>query len=311
MKRKKLLDGTSAVGLEKPISANESMYVATVQGDSPYVKLLLKFSDITKPSQPKPQGDHASQYGAQCYALHEHHIETRGPPVFCKARRFDPEKLQAAKREFQYMVSQGWCRPSKSAWASPLHMVPKKDYWRPFGDYRRLNNQTIPDRFPIPHVHDFAHNLFNKKFFSTIDLVRAYPQIPVAAVDVPKTAVITTFGLFEFLFMPFGLCNAAQTFQHFMYEIVGDLDYCFVYLDDALIASTDESDLKHLDEVSRRSQKYGLVVNTEKCVFGQLSVKFLGYLISEKAIEPLPDRVKAINEFQQPKTIKDLRRFLA
>ncbi|GBN84550.1 Transposon Ty3-I Gag-Pol polyprotein [Araneus ventricosus] len=300
MKRKKLLDGTSAVGLEKPISANESMYVDIVQGDSPYVKLLLKFSDITKPSQP-------------ILAFHvkhntEHHIETRGPPVFSKARRLDPEKLQAAKREFQYMVSQGWCRPSKSAWASLLHMVPKKDNWRPCGDYRRLNNQTIPDRFPIPHVHDFAQNLFNKKIFSTIDLVRAYHQIPVAAADVPKTAVITRFGLFEFLFMPFGLCNAAQTFQRFMYEIVGDSDYCFVYLDDVLIASTDESEhLKHLVEVFRRFQKYGLVVNTEKCVFGQLSVKFLGYLISEKGIEPLPHRVKAINEFQQPKTIKDLR----
>ncbi|GBM37272.1 Transposon Ty3-I Gag-Pol polyprotein [Araneus ventricosus] len=279
MKRKKLLDGTSAVGLETPISADESMYVATVQGDSPYVKLLLKFSDITKSSQPKP-------------AVHvkhntEHHIETRGPPVFSKARRLDPEKLQAA-----------------------LHMVPKKQDWRSCGDYRRLNTQIIPDRFPIPHVHDIAHDLFNKKSFSTIDLVRAYHQIPVAAADVPKTAVITPFGLFEFLFMPFGLCNAAQTFQRFMYEIVGDLDYCFVYLDDALIASTDESEhLKHL-EVFRRFQKYGLVVNAEKCVFGQLSVKFLGYLISEKGIEPLPDRVKAINEFQQPKTIKDLRRFL-
>ncbi|GBN88126.1 Transposon Ty3-I Gag-Pol polyprotein [Araneus ventricosus] len=300
IKRKKLLDGASAVGLEKPISANECMYVATVQGDSPYVKLLLKFSDITKPSQPKP-------------AFHvkhniEHHIETRGPPVFSKARRLDPEKLQAAKREFQYMVSQGWCRPSKSAWASPLHMVLKKDDWKSCEDYRRLNNQTIPDRFPIPHVHDLAHNLFNKKIFSTIDLVRAYHQIPVAAADVPKTAVITPFGLFEFLFMPFGLCNAVQTFQRFMYEIVGDLDYWFVYLDDVLIASTDESEhLKHLD----RFQKYGLEVHTEKCVFRQLSVKFLCYLISEKGIEPLPDRVKAINEFQQPKFIKDLRLFLA
>ncbi|GBM76601.1 Transposon Ty3-I Gag-Pol polyprotein [Araneus ventricosus] len=210
------------------------------------------------------------------------------------------------------MVSKGWCRPSKSAWASPLHMVPKKDDWKPCGDYRRLNNQTIPDRFPIPHVHDFAHNLFNKNIFATIDLVRAYHQIPVAAPDVPKTAVITPFGLFEFLFMPFGLCNAAQTFQRFMYVIVGDLDYCFVYLDDVLIASTDESEhLKHLEEVFRRFQKYGLVVNTEKCVFGHLSVKFLGYLISKKRIEPLPHRVKAINEFQQPTTIKDLRRFLA
>ncbi|GBM24176.1 Transposon Tf2-9 polyprotein [Araneus ventricosus] len=85
-----------------------------------------------------------------------------------------------------------------------------------------------------------------------------------------------------------------------------------IYLDDVLIASIDESEhLKHLEKVFRRFQKYGLVVNTEKCVFDQLSVKFLRYLISEKGIEPLPDRVKTVNEFQQPKTIKDLRRFLA
>ncbi|GBM71645.1 hypothetical protein AVEN_269197-1 [Araneus ventricosus] len=93
-----------------------------------------------------------------------------------------------------------------------------------------------------------------------------------------------------------------------MYEIVGDLDYCFVYLDDVLIAFTDGSEhLNHLEEVSVVFQKYGLMVNAKNV--GQLSVKFLGYLISEKGIKPLPDRV--INELQQPKTIKELRRFLA
>ncbi|GBN03848.1 hypothetical protein AVEN_78242-1 [Araneus ventricosus] len=106
-------------------------------------------------------------------------------------------------------------------------MVPKKDDWRPYGDYRRLNTPTVLDRFPISHVHDFTHILFNEKNFSTIDLVRAYHKIPVAAADVPKTAMITPFGLFELLFMSFGLCNVAQTFQLFMYEIVGYLDYFF------------------------------------------------------------------------------------
>ncbi|GBO12712.1 hypothetical protein AVEN_10705-1 [Araneus ventricosus] len=144
MKRKKLLDGTSAVGLEKPISANESMYVATVQGDSPYVKLLLKFSDITKPSQRKP-AVHVKQNT-------EHRIEMNSSPVFSKARRLGPEKLQETKREFQYMVSKCWCRPSKSAWASPLHMIPKKDDWRPYGDHRRLNTQNL-----LNYGHLLAH----------------------------------------------------------------------------------------------------------------------------------------------------------
>ncbi|GBM63100.1 hypothetical protein AVEN_68551-1 [Araneus ventricosus] len=91
-----------------------------------------------------------------------------------------------------------------------------------------------------------------------------------------------------------------------MYEIVGDFYYCFVDLDDVQIASTDENEhLKHLEEVFRRFQKNCLVVIAEKFVFGQLSVKCFGYLISENGMEPLPDRVKVIDEFQQPKTIKD------
>ena len=114
-------------------------------------------------------------------------------------------------------------------------------------DFRRLNSQTLDDRYPIPRIHDFTANLAGCTIFSKVDLIRGYHQIPVHPKDVQKTAVIKPFGLLEFLRMPFGLKNAAQTFQRFMDSVLQDLHFDFVYLDDILVASmSKEEHLHHL-----------------------------------------------------------------
>ncbi|XP_061887077.1 uncharacterized protein LOC133638459 isoform X5 [Entelurus aequoreus] len=242
----------------------------------------------------------------------EHFIPTVGPPVFARAHRLDAAKSTIAKEEFATMERLGIVRRSNSPWASPLHMVPKSDgSWRPCGDFRRLNNITTHDRYPIPHIQDSSARLAGAAIFSKVDLVRGYHQVPVRAEDVPKTAVVTPFGLFEFLHMSFGLKGAAQTFQRLMDSVLCGLNFVFVYLDDILVASPSaEQHQSHLTQVFTRLDEHGLIVNPSKCQFGLSEIDFLGHRISSLGAIPLPSKVQVVADFPRPSTVKALQEFL-
>lgn len=275
--------------------------ITAVGNNNRFHQLIQQYADVMQDS-PTPT---AVQHNVT------HFIETRGQPVFAQARNLAPQKLQAAKAEFDRMIAKGICRPSKSAWSSPLHMVSKGDGWRPCGDYRALNAKTRPDKYPVRRIRDFGVNLHGKSIFSTVDLRKAYNQIPMETSDIEKTAIITPFGLFEFTVMTFGLRNAAQTFQRFMDSVFRGIDFVFPYLDDILIASSShEQHIDHLKIVFDLLRENGLAVNEEKCNFAQEQVNFLGHVIDKHAIKPLPAKVEAIDQYTQPTNRQELRRFI-
>ena len=274
----------------------------TLNTAAQYDRLLVFFPAILVPRFQSSSNKHGI----------EHHIIMQGRPTTSRTRRLPSDKFAVAKHEFHKMEEAGIIRRSNSPWSSPLHIVPKQSGgWRPCGDYRRLNEATTDNRYPLPHTQDFNSRLAGSCIFSKIDLIRGYHQIPMVTESIPKTAIATPFGIWEFLRMSFGLKNAVQTFQRLMDGILKDLDFAFVYLDDILIAST--SKLQHLEHLRRIFEMLfsnGLIINKSKCVFGVLELDYLRHTVTSNGIRPLTGRIQAIKEFPIPQTRDELQRFL-
>ena len=302
---RRLLSSDTFSTLPLLLAGGRSQINSSAYTTGPYSFLFDEFKDVVRAELKQVPGASA-RHGIF------HHISTNGPPVHSRFRRLPPAKFQAAKAAFAEMERMGVCQKAGSAWASPLHMVPKPDgTWRPCGDYRRLNAQTVPDHYPLPNIADVTTNLNGAKVFSKLDLLKGYFQVPVHPDDVDKTCIITPFGSYVFYFSTFGLRNSGATFQRLMDTLFGDVPFSIVYVDDILVFSKDHDEHKrHLRVVLRILQENGLIVRPDKCLFGVTSIDFLGHKIDAHGIHPLEKKVEAIKNFPTPLTTKALQEYL-
>ncbi|GBG70698.1 hypothetical protein CBR_g7997 [Chara braunii] len=229
--------------------------------------------------------------------------------------RMSSGELNELRRQLKELVEKGWIRPSVSPYGSPVLFVPKKKEgtFRMCIDYRGLNAITVKNRDPLPRIDDLLDRVQGCRYFSKIDLKSEYHQIAIRPEDQHKTAFQTRYGLYEFVVMPFGLCNAPGTFQHAINRIFHDyLDkFVIVYLDDILIFSkTVEEHVAHLDKVLGLLRQDKFKINGEKCEFGRTRVLYLGHEISAEGLKPDDARVTNIRDWPRPQSVTEMRSFL-
>ncbi|KMQ90282.1 enzymatic polyprotein endonuclease reverse [Lasius niger] len=221
---------------------------------------------------------HLSGEPLSCTATIEHEISTRADtsPVNVRPYRLPEKHKTEINLQVHEMLHDGIIQTSTSLWNAPLLVVPKKadasgkPRLRVVVDFRRLNNLTIGDSFPLPNITDILDQLGNAKCFTTLDLASGYHQIPMAEQDKKKTAFSIPHGHYEFNRMPFGLRNAPATFQRLMNSVLTEIQglRCLVYLDDIVIyGSSLEDHNKRLTEVLRRLRKNNLKLQPDKCGF--------------------------------------------
>jgi hypothetical protein len=267
--------------------------------------LLEKYKDRFAPNPLAP--------GTTDKVVHE--INTGdASPVKAHPARASPAEQEYIKDAIDNMIKGGIIRPSRSPWASRIVLAKKKDGSPRFCiDYRKLNELTVKDSYPIPYQQDLMDNLSRAKYFSSMDMASGFWQIPLSKDAIPKTAFTSRFGLYEYLVMPFGLTNAPSSFQRLMDLVLAGLNWveCMVYIDDIIIYSeTWEEHLERVEHVLQRLREFNVVAKLDKCQFGRSNLPYLGHIVTPEGIKTDPDKVKTVQEIRNPTTVTEVRAFL-
>jgi len=250
----------------------------------------------------------------------KHQINTADNiPIYSRPYRQPYAQKEELRRQISSMLEQGIIQPSSSPWSSPVHLVPKKmdasgtRKWRMVIDYRKLNEKTVDDKYPLPQITEILDKLGRSQYFTTLDLCSGYHQIEMNSNDIQKTAFTTEQGHYEFTRMPFGLKNAPSTFQRVMDNVLRGIqnEKCAVYLDDIVVFSTSlQEHLERLRQVFERIRKTNLKIQLDKCEFLKKEVAYLGHVITASGVKPNPDKIKAVINYPIPKTQKEIKQFL-
>jgi len=201
-------------------------------------------------------------------------------------------------------------QPSTSPWNSPILVIPKKEdasgkkKWRIVVDFRKLNEVTVSDSFPLPVISEILDTLGNSKYFSTIDCASGFLQVPARPEDQANTAFSTREGHFQYKRMPFRLKGAPATFQRLMTTVLSAIQgiKCLVYLDDVVFGENLNKHNERLHEVFSRMRKHNLKLQPDKCEFLRRDVSYLGHVIGQTGVKPDEKRVKAVRDYPEPRT---------
>ena len=229
---------------------------------------------------------------------HQIKLEPGSKPPYQPPYRLGPAEQNELEEQVKDLLAQGFIRPSCNPYGAPVLFVPKKDgRWRMCIDYRALNKQTIKDRYPLPRIDLLLDRLGQARVFTKLDMAQGYHQIAMAEDSIAKTAFCTHLGQWEFVVMPFGLCNAPSTFQRLMNKVFAEEINFFVliYLDDILIYSRSiEEHWDHLEREMEKLRQAKLYGRLHKCEFLKDKVDYLGFEVSADGVNASPEKVKAI-----------------
>ncbi|MCG8076676.1 MAG: reverse transcriptase family protein [Candidatus Thiodiazotropha taylori] len=305
-KVKKMIDDTTG-NVPKHL---KDLYDRTITGMNneqrqEVAQLLCKYSNVFSESD-----DDIGRTG-----IIKHKIPTgMNRPIKQQPRRIPVHMNKEVDEQIDKMLQDKIIQPSKSPWASCIVMVMKKDGSNRFCvDYRKLNDVTVKDSYPLPRIDESLDQLAGSKWFSCLDLNAGYWQVETDPQDREKTAFTSRKGLFEFNVMPYGLCNAPATFERLMESVLAGLHWqiCLIYLDDVIVTGKTFQDMvNNLSQVFERFQQAGLKLKPRKCNIFAKQVEFLGHVISEAGIKTDPKKTDCVKKWPSPKNVHEVRAFL-